>query len=473
VLVCRRDVTPFSRNRRAIRNINAGACSFVDETSHPSAETEERFATSTPERCSFVDETSHPSAETEERFATSTPERCSFIDETSPPAAEAKRSSATSTPERCPFAAVRSAPRSRSHEKPHAQQLPDGCPVNVTRSTLRGRSHEAHLAPRIPDCPVTVTRSTLRGRSHKAHLAPRIPDGSPAAVRSTPSSRNRKTAHAHRLSDGCPVAAIRSEPCDSEATEHVTHLDSRTGSPVAVRSAPSSRNRKTTRAHRLLDGCPVAAIRLLRHSREAAEEVAHHNARTGARSRHAQPSLAETRGDVAHIDSRTVPGRSTLSRRWPKPVTTSRTSTLGRVPGAPRHARPATTVRLWRESRSATSRTGVRSRYARSPPAETRDDVAHIDFRTGARSPSHALPAPAEAREDVTYTDCRTGVPVPAHPAHDQRTNSARPGRALQGRGAPVDDRSRQRLLARLRSTTRSTRHPPATEAVRVRRIQP
>jgi hypothetical protein len=158
----------------------------------------------------------------------------------------------------------------------------------------------------------------------------------------------------------------------------------------------------------------------------------HRNARTGARSRYARSTLAETRGDIAHIDSRTVPGRSTLDRPRPKPETTSRTSTLGRVPGAPRYDRPATTARLQQASRNATSRTGVRSRYARSTPAEAGDDVAHIDFRTGARSSSHVQPAPAETRVDVTHIDCRTGVPVPAHPAHDQQTNSARPGHAVQ-----------------------------------------
>ena len=342
----------------------------------------------------------------------------------------------------------------------------------MTRSTLCGRSHRAHLAPRIPDCPVTVTRSTLCGRSHRAHLAPRIPDGSPAAVRSTPSSRNRKTAHAHRLSDGCPVAAIRSAPCDSEATEHVTHLDSRTGSPVAVRSAPSSRNQKTTRAHRLLDGCPVAAIRLLHRSRScrrgrapqrpdgcpvtARSAVPGRNQRRrrahrlsdGARSQHAQPTLAEASDDIAHIDSWTgARCAATRSARYNREAV-ARVAQRNIPDGCPAAVRSLAAGRNQRRG-------------------------AHIDFRTGARSPSHALPTPAETREDVTYTDCRTGVPVPAHPAHDQRTNSVRPGRALQGRGAPVDDRSRQRLLARLRSTTRSTRHPPATEAVRVRRIQP
>lgn len=268
VSVSRPRITPPAETEEDSATSTPGRCPFADGTSRAPAETEERSATSTPERCpfadgtspppaearenseqsasvlcSFVDETSHPSAETEERFATSTPERCPFVDETSPPAAEARGSAATSTPERCPFAAVRSATRSRSHERPHAQRLPDGCPVNVTRSTLHSRSRGAHLAPRIPD-------------------------GSPAAVRSTPSGRNRRTTRAHRLSDGCPVAAIRSEPCDMKhATEHVSHLDSRTGSPVAVRSTSAGRSRKTTRAHRLLDGCPVAAIRSLRHSR--------------------------------------------------------------------------------------------------------------------------------------------------------------------------------------------------------------
>lgn len=215
------------------------------------------------------------------------------------------------------------------------------------------------------------------------------------------------------------------------ATEHVSHLDSRTGSPVAVRSTPAGRSRKTTRAHRLLDGCPVAAIRSLRHSRKAAVEVAHHNSRTGARSRYAQPSLAETRGDVAHIDSRTVPGRSTLSRPWPKPVTTSRTSTVGRVPGAARHDRPTTTEVVANvPQRNVPDGCPVAVRSADAGRNQRRRRAHRL--RTGARSSSHALPTPAETREDVTYTDCRTGVPVPAHPAHDQRTNSARSASALQ-----------------------------------------
>jgi hypothetical protein len=203
----------------------------------------------------------------------------------------------------------------------------------------------------------------------------------------------------------------------------------------------------------------------------------------GARSRYARRRPAEAGRRLAHIDSWTgvrsrryvrsataarlrrrsrttthgrVPGHGTLGRSWPKPETTSRTSTLGRCPVAVRSADAGRSQRRrrahrqldgcpvrrdtigpqrprsWRTSRSATSRTGVRSRYARPTLAEARDDVAHIDFRTGARSSSHDLPAPAETGEDATYTDCRTGAPVPAHPAHDQRTNSARPGRALQ-----------------------------------------
>lgn len=168
----------------------------------------------------------------------------------------------------------------------------------------------------------------------------------------------------------------------------------------------------------------------------------------GARSRYARRHPAETRRRLAHIDSWTgARCAATRSARYNREAV-ARVAQRNIPDGCPAAVRSLAAGRNQRRG-------------------------AHIDFRTGARSPSHALPTPAETREDVTYTDCRTGVPVPAHPAHDQRTNSVRPGRALQGRGAPVDDRSRQRLLARLRSTTRSTRHPPATEAVRVRRIQP
>jgi hypothetical protein len=307
----RRHVTPFSRSQRAIGDIDAGRCPFAAARSATRSRSHGRPHTRQP------------------------PDGARLPLRAPPPAAEATDDLTRQLPDECPFAAPRSATRSRSHGRPHTRRLPDGCPITVTRSAPTSRNRRRHLTPRISDgCPVTVTRSAPTSRNRRRHLTPRIPDGCPAAVRSTPSSRNRKATRAHRLSDGCPVAATRSAlrgPLRPPNTSRTS--TSGRGGPVAVRSPSAGRNRKTTRAHRLSDGCPFAATRYAPPQPLSRRGVGAPRRPDGCPVTVRWPTLAETRGDVAHIDSRTVPGRSTLGRLWPKPEATSRTSTLGRVPG--------------------------------------------------------------------------------------------------------------------------------------------
>jgi hypothetical protein len=311
---CRTRVTPAGRNRRGrrradaqagarlpnprhprrpkpkrtLQNRRAGGCPIAEPASPPPAETEEGVAESTrrrvpdcrtrvtpagrnrrgrrridaqavPEESSKV---SHPlrpkpkSARDDPR-----PRKCPFADPTSPPAAEAEEDGATSTLGRCPFAVTRSAARSRSHRQHHAGRLPDGCPVTATRSAPYSRSRRRHPAPRTPDgCPVTATRSAPCSRSRRRHPAPRIPNGCPAAVRMVVLQPKPVNDHAHIDSrTGCPVTSMRPAPRGRSRGDR-SHLGSRTGSPVAVRALSTSRGRHIeTCAHRLSDGCPVAA----------------------------------------------------------------------------------------------------------------------------------------------------------------------------------------------------------------------
>jgi hypothetical protein len=407
--------------KRAAPHRRPDGCPFADGPSQPPAETRGSSERSASARVPLTDDTSPPSAEAKERSATSTRGGARLLPRAPPPAAEATDDLTRDNPRTVPV--CRSAlrhpqpkPRTTSHETAPgrvpvcrtALRHPQPKPRTTSHETAPGRVPDQRdaISPHQPK-PAKTSRTANLGRvpGHRDAISPHQPKpaktsrtANPGRVpgRGTLDAIQPKPEGDSRTSTLGRVPGRRDTigaPRPAKATEHVSHLDFRTGRPgrstLTIRrpkpeddSRTSTLGRVPVRRDTLRPAATAKSQRSWRAStpgrvpghgtladpgRNQRRRRAHRLS-DGARSQHARPTLAETRGDVAHIDSRTgarvrrdtidpqpplgsraflaaqrsgrVSGRGTLDRLQPKPAATSRTSTFGRVPDRRRTISP-------------------------------------------------------------------------------------------------------------------------------------
>jgi len=210
---------------------------------------------------------------------------------------------------------------------------------------------------------------------------------------------------------------------------------------------------------------------------EARSDITPNDSRTGARStRHDRPPAAEAaeRHLAPRIPDDARPRYARCAGR-PKPPTTSRTSTLGRVPGhhdmvgapGPKPQRPPTPGFPDGESGRGTL---AECRQMQPQPR------AHIDSRTGCPTAASTFAPPLpEQQQDARVTNARTGARSrharPARPKPDTALRTSTLGRCPVAGHAIGSGRNRRRSRApRLADGCPVERHDRLTTAAKQQR---